>query len=61
MQKENYFIFDPKILIMTLTNLPLVSWGNGAFMIGVFAFVCVVLTVAVILLIMGGKKPKKKD
>lgn len=45
---------------MTLNNLPLVSWGNGVFMIAIFALVCVGLTIAVVALIMGGSK-KKKD
>lgn len=47
--------------IMTLINSPLVSWGNGAFMIAVFAFVCVILVVAVLLLMFGGKKPDKTN
>lgn len=45
---------------MILQSLPLVSWGNGAFMIAVFAVVCVVLISAVLLLVIGGGS-KKKD
>lgn len=45
---------------MIIQNLPLVSWKNGAFMIAIFAVVCVVLITAVLLLVMGGKE-KKED
>ncbi|MDO6600483.1 hypothetical protein [Tenacibaculum sp. 1_MG-2023] len=40
---------------MMLQNLPLVSWGNGVFMIAVFAIVCVLLIGAVLVLVLGGK------
>ncbi|MCH3882807.1 MULTISPECIES: hypothetical protein [Tenacibaculum] len=40
---------------MMLQNLPLVSWGNGVFMIAVFAIVCVLLIAAVLVLVLGGK------
>lgn len=47
---------------MNLLNIPLVSWGNGAFMIGVFALVSVGLVVALLVLVLGiGTKPKKKE
>ncbi|TYP97381.1 hypothetical protein C7447_10466 [Tenacibaculum adriaticum] len=39
--------------------LPSVSWGNGAFMIAIFALVCVVLIAAVLLMVLGGKQKKK--
>lgn len=45
---------------MRLQNLPLVSWSNGAFMIAVFAVVCIVLIGAVLTLVMGGGSNKKK-
>lgn len=45
---------------MMLQNIPLVSWGNGAFMIAIFAVVCVVLIAAVLLLVMGSSN-KRKD
>lgn len=43
---------------MMLKNLPLVNWGNGVFMIAIFAIVCVVLVAAVVVLVMGGKNKK---
>lgn len=46
---------------MMLQNIPLVSWGNGAFMIAIFAIVCVVLVGAVLLLVMGGNNKKEKN
>lgn len=36
--------------------LPLVNWGNGIIMIGVFAAVCVALVVALLMLMNSGKK-----
>lgn len=49
-----------KINFMSLQNLPLVSWSNGAFMIAIFAIVCILLIGAVLVLVIGGKgKPKK--
>lgn len=44
---------------MLFQNIPLVSWGNGAFMIAVFAVVCILLVIAVLLLVMGGGNKKK--
>lgn len=32
---------------MILSNISLVSWENGAFMIGVFAVVCVIIVAVV--------------
>ena len=29
--------------MITIKNLPLVDWGNGVLMIGVFALVCILL------------------
>ncbi|MFD2100499.1 hypothetical protein [Flagellimonas iocasae] len=39
-----------------LTSIPLVSWENGIWMIGVFALVVVVLVVAVLALMNSGSK-----
>lgn len=39
--------------------LPLVNWGNGIIMIGVFAAVCVALVVALLMLMNSGKKDNK--
>lgn len=46
---------------MTFTSLPLVSWSNGAFMIGVFALVCVILVAAILILVMGGNGKKNPN
>ncbi|WP_262909160.1 hypothetical protein [Allomuricauda sp. M10] len=40
----------------TLMNIPLVSWENGIWMIGLFALVVVVLVVAVFAMMNSGKK-----
>ncbi|MDF0714528.1 hypothetical protein PY092_00075 [Muricauda sp. 334s03] len=40
----------------SLMNIPLVSWENGIWMIGVFALVVIVLVVAVFALMNSGKK-----
>ncbi|MCR9226055.1 MAG: hypothetical protein NXH90_01360 [Flavobacteriaceae bacterium] len=40
----------------SLVNIPLVSWENGIWMIGVFALVVIVLVVAVLSLMNSGKK-----
>jgi hypothetical protein len=37
-------------------NIPLVSWENGIWMIGLFALVVVVLVVAVFAMMNSGKK-----
>ncbi len=45
---------------MSLVNLPLVDWGNGAFIITiVFALVCLLLAGSVIIMIGSGKKKDK--
>lgn len=44
---------------MITKNLPLVSWGNGTFMIAVFAVVCIILVTVVLFLIFNGSKKKK--
>ncbi|MGB1211470.1 hypothetical protein CLV86_0045 [Lacinutrix venerupis] len=44
--------------------IPLVDWGMGATLIGVFALVCIVLSLVVINMVKGDKKNKetsKKD
>lgn len=43
---------------MMLQSLPLVNWGNGVFMIAIFAIVCVLLIAAILILVMGGKSKK---
>jgi len=40
----------------TLISIPLVSWGNGIWMIGVFAAVVVILIVAVMSMMNSSKK-----
>jgi len=39
-----------------VTILPLVSWGNGILIIGVFALVVILLIVAVMSMMNSGKK-----
>ncbi|WP_262896176.1 hypothetical protein [Luteirhabdus pelagi] len=41
---------------MIQTIIPLVDWGNGVFMIGVFAAVVVLLSVIVYKMVAGGGK-----
>jgi hypothetical protein len=41
---------------MTKLFLPLVSYGNGIFMIAIFGLVCVGLVAAVLIFMFGGKK-----
>lgn len=43
---------------MSFTNIPLVSWGNGTIMIGVFAIVVVILISVVYALINSDKNSK---
>ncbi|MGB5982298.1 MAG: hypothetical protein WBG46_09150 [Nonlabens sp.] len=45
---------------MECINLPLVNWGNGTIMIGVFALVCIVL-VTVIYNMVNSKPADQKD
>ncbi|WP_170234435.1 MULTISPECIES: hypothetical protein [Bizionia] len=40
--------------------LPLVNWGMGVAIIGVFALVCIVLTAVVINMVKSDKKAKTK-
>lgn len=58
-KSNSYFWF--KFTYIMKIILPLVSWGNGAFMIAVFAVVCVVLIGVVLSFVMGGKKSKKTN
>jgi len=37
-------------------NIALYDWTNGVVMIGVFALVCIILIVALIMFMTGGKK-----
>jgi hypothetical protein len=39
-----------------LTNLPLVAWENGIFIIGVFVLVVILLVVVVLNMMKGDKK-----
>jgi len=39
--------------------LPVASWVNGTIMIGIFALVCIVLVVTVVLFLNGGKKKEE--
>lgn len=41
---------------MNLHFLPLVNWGMGTIIIGVFALVCIVLTAIVMNMVKGNKK-----
>lgn len=41
--------------------LPLVDWGMGTIIIGVFALVCVILTAIVIGMLNSGKKKNKTN
>lgn len=41
---------------MIVLGLPLVNWGNGVIMIGVFALVVIVLVAVLVSLINSGKK-----
>jgi hypothetical protein len=43
---------------MILNNIPLVDWGMGTVVIGVFALVCVVLVLVVLNLMKSDKKKK---
>lgn len=40
---------------MSILNIPLVDWGNGVIMIGVFALVVIILVVVIISLMSQGK------
>lgn len=41
---------------MISQNIALYDWTNGVVMIGVFALVCVILVVALLAFMFGGKK-----
>ena len=45
---------------MILNNIPLVDWGMGTVVIGVFALVCVII-VFVVLSLMNSDKKKKEE
>ena len=44
---------------MNLLFLPLVNWGMGAVLIGVFAVVCILIVAVVMNLVKGDKKDDK--
>lgn len=44
------------VLMKTFLSIPLVSWENGIWMIGLFAVVVIVLVGAVLALMNSGKK-----
>ncbi|MHC5355047.1 hypothetical protein ACYSNX_12980 [Myroides sp. LJL115] len=46
---------------MTLNNIPLYNFSNGALMILIFVIVCVLLVVALILFISSGKTSDKQN
>jgi len=45
---------------MILNNIPLVDWGMGTVVIGVFALVCIVI-VFVVFSLMNSDKKKKEE
>lgn len=47
--------------IMTLHNLPLYNFGNGTFMIIIFALVCVALVIALFMMMGNSKKVNDDD
>ena len=44
-----------------LLNLPLVNWGMGSTIIGVFALVCVILVVVVYNMVTSDSEKKEND
>ncbi len=44
-----------------LLNLPLVNWGMGSAIIGVFALVCVILVVVVYNMVTSDSEKKEND
>ena len=46
---------------MIKSFIPLVSYGNGIFMMAVFGLVCVALVAAVLIFMFGGKKKESWD
>jgi len=50
-----------KNLIMISQNIALYNWNNGVIMIGVFALVCVILVIALIVFMASGKKNEETE
>jgi len=50
-----------KNLIMISQNIALYNWNNGVIMIGVFALVCVILVIALIVFMASGKKKEETE
>lgn len=46
---------------MISQNIALYNWNNGVIMIGVFALVCVILIVALIIFMSSGKKKEDSE
>ena len=46
---------------MISQNIALYDWNNGVIMIGVFALVCVVLVIALIVFMASGKKKEDTE
>tara|TARA_B100000508_G_C11410426_1_gene252977 strand:- start:110 stop:259 length:150 start_codon:yes stop_codon:yes gene_type:complete len=46
---------------MILNKIPLVDWGNGVLMIGLFALVVVILIVMLIYFMSSGKKAEDTE
>lgn len=46
---------------MIMQNIALYSWTNGAIMIAVFGFVCLILVGVLINFMMGGKKKEDPE
>jgi len=42
-------------------TIPLANWGIGTFLIGVFALVCITLSVIVLRFVLGSKKKDSKE
>lgn len=45
----------------TLFSLPLVNWGMGVIIIGIFALVCIVIAVVIYRMANGDKKTDTSD
>ena len=46
---------------MISQNIALYDWTNGVIMIGVFALVCIILVVALIVFMSSGKKKEETE
>tara|TARA_Y100000815_G_scaffold112220_1_gene100972 strand:+ start:145129 stop:145275 length:147 start_codon:yes stop_codon:yes gene_type:complete len=46
---------------MIVNKIPLVDWGNGVIMIGVFALVCVILIGVLIYFMSSGSKKEDQN